>query len=161
MIHCKAGHEPQAMHSKLHHWCNICKAGDRKYFNQPLRARISVITSTPGSTSLLWVPASLFSRVLLSLSLLVLFRWIINQLTLFVDPWPLRLAVIDIDDATSVEHMAAIIMTISSLLWLIWKDADNAHLGSKFFLSSGDLKLIRVGNSKIIFLPSSMIGVRQ
>lgn len=31
----------------------------------------------------------------------------------------------------------------------------------KFFLSSGDLKLIKVGNSNIIFLPSSMIGVRQ
>ena len=32
---------------------------------------------------------------------------------------------------------------------------------SKFFLSSGDLKSIKVGNSSIIFLPSSMIGVRQ
>ena len=36
-----------------------------------------------------------------------------------------------------------------------------AHLISKFFLSSGDLKSINVGNSKIIFLPSSIIGVRQ
>ena len=36
-----------------------------------------------------------------------------------------------------------------------------ARLMSKFFLSSGDLKSIKVGNSKIIFLPSSIIGVRQ
>ena len=39
-------------------------------------------------------------------------------------------------------------------------DAD-AHVGSKFFLSSSDLKSMSVGNKRIIFLPSSMIGVRQ
>ena len=36
-----------------------------------------------------------------------------------------------------------------------------AYVDSKFFLSSSFLKSIKVGKSKIIFLPSSMIGVRQ
>ena len=35
------------------------------------------------------------------------------------------------------------------------------HVGSKFFLSSSDLKSMRVGNNKIMFRPSSMMGVRQ
>ena len=57
--------------------------------------------------------------------------------------------------------MATVMVIISSYSWMGGKQVDDVHLGSKFFLSSGDLKLIRVGNSKIIFLPSSMIGVRQ
>ena len=36
-----------------------------------------------------------------------------------------------------------------------------AYVGSKFFRSSSDLKSIKVGNNSIIFLPSSIIGVRQ
>jgi hypothetical protein len=36
-----------------------------------------------------------------------------------------------------------------------------ADVGSNFFLSSCDLKLIKVGNKRIILRPSSMIGVRQ
>lgn len=36
-----------------------------------------------------------------------------------------------------------------------------AYDGSKFFLSSSFLKSMRVGKSKIMFLPSSIIGVRQ
>lgn len=35
------------------------------------------------------------------------------------------------------------------------------YVGSKFFLSSSDLKFISVGNKSIMFLPSSIIGVRQ
>ncbi len=55
--------------------------------------------------------------------------------------------------------MAAIVASVS--ICVGQKMFGIAHVGSKFFLSSGDLKLIKVGNSKIMFLPSSMIGVRQ
>ena len=36
-----------------------------------------------------------------------------------------------------------------------------SYLMSKFFLSSGDLKLMSVGKSRIMLRPSSMMGVRQ
>ncbi len=44
---------------------------------------------------------------LLTLSLLVLFGCISNQLTLIVDARPLRLAIIDVEDTTRVKHVAA------------------------------------------------------
>ena len=93
------------------------------------------------------------------------FRWtIFNQLAFVVQARPFWFAVWNVDDSPIVEHVAPAprwkrLAQPSGSAYFDLRAT--AHVGSKFFLSSSDLKSKSVGNNSIIFLPSSMIGVRQ
>ena len=118
----------------------------------------------------------LFVLLLLPLLMFQFLRWILHKLARIVNACPFWLAIVNVQDTAWIEHVTAATQRqrlrgalgpacAEVELIEIWRDKleraeGAAHLTSKFFLSSS-LNSSNVGNSRIIFLPSSIMGVRQ
>lgn len=104
----------------------------------------------------------LFSLFHLPFPLLNSVWWtIFNEVALTAQSGPFWLTILDVDNALAIEHVAAV-KNYESVPRLI-DEVDNtkAYVGAKLFFSFSLLNLIKVGKSKIMFRPSSMIGVLQ
>lgn len=108
------------------------------------------------------VPLLLLPLVVsLSLELLDhLGRAILHELTVLVDTSPLRETIWDVHHALAIEHVASItVFSGCAIAFLL--SGQTTHCGLNLALASSVFKCIRLGNSRIMFLPSSMIGLLQ
>lgn len=87
-------------------------------------------------------------------------RTIFDEFRVVIETGPFRQSIWNIDDTLGVEHVTSTNvsgMNVHRQLETIL----STHRGLKFSRSFLDLKCIKEGNSRIMFLPSSMIGLWQ